>query len=88
MNVSVFEIIMLVCFGVSWPVSIVKALRTKVVRGKSAFFLSLILVGYAAGIVHKYRYASEGDPVIYLYALNFLLVALDLALYVRYRKNI
>jgi len=87
MDFSVFEIIMLVCFGFSWPVSIAKALRTKVVRGKSPFFLGLILIGYVAGMTHKYLYA-HGDPVIWLYAVNFLLVATDLSLYIRYRKNI
>ena len=87
MQLSVFEIIMLVCFGFSWPVSIAKALRTKVVRGKSPFFLGLILVGYVAGMAHKVLYAP-GDPVVYLYGVNFLLVATDLLLYIRYRRNV
>jgi len=87
MNFSVFETIMLVCFGFSWPMSIAKALRTKVVRGKSPFFLALILVGYVAGMTHKVLYAP-GDPVVWLYAVNFLLVATDLSLYIAYRKNI
>jgi hypothetical protein len=81
--VSPFEIAMLVCFGAAWPVSIVKSLRTRQVAGKSLFFLVIILVGYAAGILHKalYRY----DLVIWLYALNAAMVAADIFLYLRNR---
>jgi hypothetical protein len=81
--VSVFEIIMLVCFGAAWPLSIYKSLRTREVAGKSLPFLVIILVGYAAGILHKiiYRY----DLVIFLYALNALMVSVDIALYLRNR---
>ena len=87
MHFSIFEIIMLLCFGLSWPTSIVRALRTKVVRGKSPFFMVLIIIGYMGGITHKYLY-TPGDPVIFLYVLNFLLVTVDLSLYFKYRKNI
>ncbi len=80
---SPFEIVMLVCFGAAWPVSIWKSIRTRQVAGKSLFFLLIILVGYVAGILHKlvYRY----DLVIFLYALNALMVAADIALYLRNR---
>ena len=87
MHFSIFEIIMLLCFGFSWPASIAKSLRTKVVRGKSPLFLTLIVIGYVAGITHKCLY-TPGDPVIFLYILNFLLVSIDLSLYFKYRKNI
>ena len=78
----IFEVIMLICFGVGWPVSIAKSLRTKVVVGKSPLFMTIICLGYASGIVHK----IVGDPdwVIALYAVNLAMVALDLALYYRY----
>ncbi len=80
---SVFEIIMLVCFGAAWPVSIYKSLKTREVAGKSLPFLVIVLVGYGAGILHKivYRY----DLVLYLYILNALMVALDIVLYLRNR---
>ena len=79
---SVFEVIMLVCFGLSWPLSIAKAVRTKVVSGKSPLFMAVICLGYVCGIIHKALYAM--DWVILLYALNMMLVAVDLGLYVRY----
>lgn len=80
---SVFEIAMLVCFGAAWPVSIYKSLKTRAVAGKSFFFLIIVLVGYAAGILHKLIF--HYDLVIFLYALNAVMVGLDIALYLRNR---
>ena len=85
MSMSVFEITMLVCFGVSWPISIAKAVRTRVVLGKSPLFMGIICLGYGCGIIHKVVYAMDG--VIVLYILNLILVAVDLALYMRYRPR-
>lgn len=82
---SIFEIIMLVCFGISWPISIIKAVRTKVVAGKSPLFMSIVIMGYASGIVHKILYSM--DWVILLYFLNLLLVAVDMSIYFKYSKQ-
>ena len=82
---SLFEAIMLLCFAASWPFSIAKAIRTKVVAGKSPMFMGVIEVGYLAGIAHKLL--DKPDVVLALYVLNFLIVGTDLALYFRYRKN-
>jgi len=73
---------MLICFGISWPISIAKSIRTKVVVGKSPLFMAILCLGYASGIAHKWLYSR--DPVIALYTLNLLLVATDLALYFKY----
>jgi hypothetical protein len=82
---SVFEITLLFCFGVSWPISIAKALRTRVVAGKSPLFMAIVIAGYASGIVHKALYSL--DWVITLYALNLVMVAIDPGLYVRFSKK-
>jgi len=79
---SIFEAIMLICFGVSWPVSIAKSLRTKVVVGKSPLFMGIVCFGYLSGVIHKAVYSL--DWIIVLYALNMILVATDLILYFRY----
>ncbi len=79
---SVFEALMLVCFGLSWPISIAKALRTHKVEGKSPVFMTIICLGYLSGILHKFLYAL--DWVVVLYAINLLMVATDLFLYYRY----
>jgi len=82
---SVFEIGMLICFGVSWPISIAKTLKTKTVTGKSALFLLIVILGYLCGIIHKILYSR--DFVIYLYALNLVLVTIDLVLCLYYSKK-
>jgi len=87
---SVFEILMLVCFGAAWPTSIYKSWKSGSNSGKSLYFLSIVLVGYGSGILHKILYSP--DIVIFLYILNFIMVSTDILLYFRnkkaYAKNI
>ncbi|TCL72305.1 hypothetical protein EDC14_100613 [Hydrogenispora ethanolica] len=78
---SIFEIIMMICFGMAWPFSIYKSLKTRQTGGKSLSFMVIVLVGYAAGVVHKLLYSQ--DRVIYLYLLNALMVLADILLYLR-----
>lgn len=80
MNSSIWEILMLLSFAASWPVSIVKALRTKIVIGKSPIFMSIIIFGYVMGIIHKVV-NCPGDAVVWLYVFNMLIVSFDLFLY-------
>ena len=96
---NILEAVMLVCFGASWPFSIVKAVRTKVVRGKSPVFLSLIIAGYVAGlgkILASWGEARANAPdtaavpvpwLFWFYLALLILVATDAALYLRYRRN-
>lgn len=79
---SIWEVLFLLCFAVSWPLSIAKSLRTKIVIGKSPIFMSLIILGYIFGIIHKALYSH--DIVIWLYVFNAALVATDLVLYFTY----
>ena len=81
-NFSIWEVLFLLCFAVSWPVSIAKSLRTKMVIGKSPLFMSLIILGYIFGLIHKSLYSN--DIVIWLYVFNAVLVSFDLVLYFMY----
>jgi hypothetical protein len=72
----------LICFGASWPVSIAKSLRTKIVEGKSPLFMAIVCLGYCSGTVHKLLYSR--DWIVGLYVLNLIMVAADLWLYYRY----
>ncbi len=78
---SIFEITMLVCFGVAWPFSILKSWRSRSNAGKSVAFLIVILIGYVSGVIHKLLYSR--DPVIALYLLNGVMVLTDILIYVR-----
>lgn len=78
---SIFEIIMLVCFGLAWPFSIYKSYKSRETTGKSVVFLYIVEIGYISGIVHKLLYSR--DAVVFLYLLNALMVSADIALYYR-----
>jgi hypothetical protein len=82
---SIFEAMMLICFGLSWPISIMKSLRTKTVLGKSPLFMCIIILGYACGLTHKILYSK--DWVLYLYAVNLVLVFIDFLLYFKYSRK-
>ncbi len=81
---SIFEILMLLCFGAAWPFSIYKSYTSKSVAGKSPHFLVILIVGYIFGILHKIIYSF--DVVVYLYGLNLIMVSTDFCLYIRNQR--
>ncbi len=86
-----FEAGMLICFGISWPMSIFKSLRTRHVAGKSLAFMVLVLIGYLSGMTAKFVAASIDNQwpqaVTILYILNGLFVMIDITLYFKYRPK-
>ena len=83
---EIFEILMVVSFGASWPASVMKSYRARSTKGKSLFFLCMILFGYACGITAKLVSMNFKWYVLFFYVLNFCMVGLDLLLYFRNRK--
>lgn len=81
---SIFEAIMMLCFGMAWPFSLYRSYVSRSNKGKSVGFLYVVIIGYAAGITHKLLYSR--DYVIYLYLLNALMVTTDIILYYRNRR--
>jgi len=86
---EILEIIMIVSFGASWPVNVVKSYKSRTTKGKSLLFLGLIFFGYIAGItsklVNESYMASFATKwyVLFFYVLNFIMVGADMALYFR-----
>ncbi|ADL12532.1 hypothetical protein [Acetohalobium arabaticum] len=78
---SIFEAIMLLCFGAAWPASIYRSYVSRDNSGKSLWFMVIVLIGYISGVTHKLIYSY--DLVIYLYILNGLMVSADILLYYR-----
>lgn len=78
---SVFEAVMMLCFGSAWPFSIYKSYASRSNKGKSLWFLLIVLGGYVCGIAHKIVYNC--DFVIIFYIFNFLMVLADAVLYFR-----
>lgn len=89
---ELFEIIMILSFGASWPMNVLKSYRSRTAKGKSLGFLCLIIFGYIAGIISKLineAYMAsfrEKWYVLFFYVLNLLMVGADLALYARNRR--
>jgi len=82
---ELFEAIMVISFGISWPLSIVKSYTSRTAKGKSVVFLLFILFGYVCGMVSK-MVAGKLTYVFFFYILNFVMVAIDLGLYARNRR--
>ena len=86
---EILEIIMVVSFGASWPLNVMKSYKARTTKGKSLPFLCLIFFGYIAGIASKlvneaYMAAfSEKWYVLFFYVLNIIMVGIDLVLYAR-----
>ncbi len=97
MNITVWidflEALTIFCFGMSWPISIRKSLLSKTAKGKSLFFEVFLLIGYAVGIIRKIIQVvvlCSSGFIFYLsfffYILNFIMIAIDIALYFRNTK--
>ena len=80
------EICMIVAFGLSWPMNVIKSYKARTTKGKILAFLVLILFGYICGIASKLLAPSFKWYVLFFYVLNFLMIATDLVLYVRNYK--
>lgn len=88
---EIFEILMLISFGASWPLNVIKSYRARTTKGKSLAFLCLIIAGYVAGIASKFTNAAymaaigEKWYVLFFYFLNLVMVCADLVMYFRNR---
>lgn len=79
---SILETVMLVCFGFSWPLNVVKAYRAKTAKGTSLPFILLIITGYIAGISAK-LISGQINYVLIAYILNLAIVSLNVIVYFR-----
>ncbi len=89
---EILEVIMIVSFGASWPLNVIKSYKARTTKGKSLAFLCLIFFGYIAGIISKlinesYMAAIASKwYVLFFYVLNLVMVGADLCLYIRNKK--
>ena len=79
---QVFEVLMLLCFGASWPFNISKSLKSRTAKGKSVGFELCIIVGYLCGLAGKFI-AGNITYVVFVYILDILMVSFDLILTLR-----
>ncbi|MBK5253049.1 MAG: hypothetical protein JJE03_01040 [Peptostreptococcaceae bacterium] len=79
---QIFETAMLLCFGASWPLALVKNYKARTAKAISLPFLTLITFGYICGISAK---IADGNYtyVFWVYIFNITLLILNLMVYAR-----
>ena len=77
---SVFETLMLVCFGLSWPFNLIKNIKAKTAKSMSLRFLLLIEFGYICGIAAKFI-SGNINYVLIVYFLNLAVVGANIVVY-------
>ena len=84
MIAEILETIMILAFGLSWPLSIYKSVKSRTAKGKSLqfeFFIWLVMKCIQCFIIGK------SGPIFYLgwvfYVLNFVEITIDMILYFR-----
>ena len=82
---SIFETLMIVSFGISWPVNVSKAIRSRSTKGKSIMFDYFILAGYICGLISKFM-THTFNLAFYFYFPNIIMVTSDIILYYRNKK--
>ena len=79
---AILETMMLLCFGFSWPLNVIKAYKAKTAKGTSLPFILLIITGYVAGISAK-LISGQINYVLIAYVLNLAIVFINVLVYFR-----
>ena len=79
---AILETVMLVCFGCSWPLNVMKAYRAGTAKGTSLPFILLIIIGYLAGIFAKIV-NGQMNYVLIAYVVNLVIVLVNVVVYFR-----
>ena len=79
---QLLEVLMLVCFGLSWPFNIMKSWKSRTARGKSLLFECCVIIGYCCGLAGKII-GGNITYVVAVYILDIAMVATDLVLTIR-----
>ena len=82
---GILETAMLICFGCSWPINLVKNYKCRSAKGMSLPFILLLMVGYIAGISAKFILGVNvhNAYVLVVYLLNLAMVTANLFVYFR-----
>lgn len=78
--IEIFESVMLICFGLSWPMSVIKNIRAHSAKAMSLPFILLIITGYIAGIAAK-LISGNFSYVLAIYLVNLVFVTANLVVY-------
>lgn len=79
---DIFEVFMVVLFGLSWPLNIIKSIKSRTAKGRSYFFVICVMIGYLCGIISKILNDNISYVFIF-YCLNLAMVTVDLGFLLR-----
>ncbi len=79
---SILETMMILCFGISWPLSIARMYKSRTTGGKSVLFSCFILIGYLCGIASKMMTHNYNLAFVF-YIINTCMVTIDILLWFR-----
>ncbi len=82
---ELLEAVMLICFGLSWPLNAYKNYRAGTAAGTSWQFIALITAGYFAGIAAKFV-SGNLTWVLIVYFINVVCIAANWLVYFRNRR--
>ena len=82
---EITEALMVICFGISWPIAIYKSLKSRTAKGKSLYFECFIWVGYVFGIISKLSQDKITYALIF-YVINIIFISVDICLYFRNKR--
>ena len=77
---ELLEATMLICFGLSWPMNLLKNIKARSAKNMSLRFIFLIIIGYVAGISAKIIRGTF-NYVFAVYVLNILIVSANVVVY-------
>ena len=77
---KILETVMLICFGISWPINLIKNVKARSAKGMSLMFIVMIIIGYIAGITAKIV-GNQINYVLIAYVVNLLMVSANLVVY-------
>jgi len=91
--ISIMETLMVVLFGVSWPINIIKAWKARTAKGTSVMFYFFIWLGYVFALVGKFALIYKNSSVVwyetvhwyvmFFYFLNIFMVTVGILIYFR-----
>lgn len=82
---NILETMMILGFGISWPINVARGLRSRTAKGKSVLFDYFVLAGYFCGVAAKII-AQNYNLAFYFYFPNIIMVTTDIVIYYRNRR--
>ncbi len=83
---TILEAVMMICFGFSWPMNLVKNYQSRTAKSMSLPFIMLLIAGYTAGITAKVM-MGQMNWVLVIYLINLAMILANLGVYFR-NKNL